>query len=99
LPNYIISQEAIEDINSIWIYMAKNWSTEQADRYHNLIMDEIEYISDNFESARELREVRKGYRYSKMKSNLIFEKKTKNKSVEVVRVLHEIKDIESRLSE
>lgn len=62
-------------------------------------MDEIEYISDNFESACDFSEVRKDYRYSKIKSHLIFFKKTKNRSIEVVRVLHERMDIESRLSE
>ncbi len=72
MSNYIISQKAIDDINNIWIYTAKNWSTEQADRYYNLIMDEIEYIADNFESAHDFSKVRKDYRYSKIKSHLIF---------------------------
>ncbi len=97
MPNYIISQEAIEDINNIWIYTAENWSTEQADRYYNLILDEIEYIAENFESARDFSKVRKNYRYSKIKSHLIFFKKTNDKSLEVVRVLHERMDIENRL--
>jgi toxin ParE1/3/4 len=99
MPNYIISQEAIDDINNIWIYTAENWSTEQADRYYNLILDEIEYIADNFETARDFSKVRKDYRYSKIKSHLIFFKKTKDKSIEVVRVLHERMDIENRLTD
>ena len=33
---YIISEEAIDDINNIWLYTAENWSREQADRYYNL---------------------------------------------------------------
>ena len=77
MPNYITSQEAIDDINNIWIYTAENWSTEQADRYYNLILDEIEYIADNFETARDFSKVRKNYRYSKIKSHLIFFKKLK----------------------
>ena len=32
MPNYIISEEAIEDINNIWMYTAENWPTGQADR-------------------------------------------------------------------
>lgn len=58
---YIISQEAIDDINNIWIYTAENWSIEQADRYYNLILDEIEYIANNFESARDFSKRRKNY--------------------------------------
>ena len=99
MPNYIINQEAIDDINNIWIYTAENWSTEQADRYYNLILDEIEYIADNFEAARDFGKVRKDYRYSKIKSHLIFFKKTKDRPIEVVRVLHERMDIENRLTD
>ena len=96
---YIISQEAIDDINNIWIYTAENWSIEQADRYYNLILDEIEYIANNFESARDFSKRRKNYRYSKIKSHLIFFKKSSDKYIEVIRVLHEKMDIENRLSE
>ena len=96
---YIINEKALEDINNIWIYTAENWSVEQADRYYNLIFDEIEYIVGNFEMARDFGKIRKSYRYSKVKSHLIFFKKDKNNEIEVVRVLHERMDIASRLLE
>ncbi|MCB1023880.1 MAG: type II toxin-antitoxin system RelE/ParE family toxin [Acidobacteria bacterium] len=99
MPAYIISEKAVEDINRIWIYTAENWSVEQADRYYNLIFDEIEYVAENLESARDFGHIRKGYRYSKVKSHLVFFKITKAKEIEVVRVLHERMDIENRLVE
>ncbi len=85
---YTISEKAVGDINNIWIYTAENWSIEQADRYYNLILDEIEYIADNYEMARDFGQTRKGYRYSKVKSRLVFFRKIHNK-IEVVRVLNE----------
>lgn len=96
---YIINEKALEDINTIWLYTAKNWSAEQADRYYNLIYDEIEYIVSNFEMARDFGTIRKSYRYSKVKSHLIFFKKDKNNEIEVVRFLHERMDIASKLLE
>lgn len=99
MPEYIISEKALEDINYIWIYTAENWSVEQADRYYNLIIDEIEYIVDNLDMAHDLEKIRKSYRYSKVKSHLIFFKKDKTNEIEVVRVLHERMDIENRLAE
>ena len=99
MPKYIISEKALEDINNIWIYTAENWSVEQANRYYNLIYDEIEYIVKNFEMARDFGKIRKSYRYSKVKSHLIFFKKDKTNEIEVVRVLHERMDIENRLAE
>ena len=94
---YIISEEALKDIDNIWLYTAENWSLEQADRYFNLILDEIEYISENFETGRDIGSIRKGYRYSKVKSHLIFYKKSKSGKIEIIRVLHEKMDIENRL--
>ena len=99
MSEYIISEKALEDINNIWIYTAENWSIEQADRYYNLILDEIEYIVQNLERARDFGKIRKSYKYSKVKSHLIFFKKDKKNKIEVVRVLHERVDIENRLSE
>lgn len=99
MSEYIISEKALEDINNIWIYTAENWSAEQADRYYNLIFDEIEYIVQNFEMARDFDKIRKSYKYSKVKSHLIFFKKHKTNEVEVVRVLHERTNIVNRLSD
>jgi len=96
---YIISEKAIEDSNNIWIYTAENWSVEHADRYYNLIYDEIEYIVKDFEMAYDFGKIRKSYKYSKVKSHLIFFKKDKMNEIEVVRVLHERMDIENRLAE
>ena len=96
---YVISEKAVEDINNIWIYTAENWSVAQADRYYNLIYDEIEYIVNNFDMARDFGEIRKSYKCSKVKSHLIFFKKDKMNEIEVSRVLHERMDIESRLKE
>ena len=44
---YKLSVKAAEDIERIWLYTFENWSIEQADRYVNLIFDEIEYIAAN----------------------------------------------------
>ena len=98
MSEYIIREKALEDINNVWIYTAENWSVEQADRYYNLIIDEIEYIVDNLNMARDFGKIRKSYRYSKVKSHLIFFKKDKTNEIEVVRVLHEKMDIENRLA-
>jgi toxin ParE1/3/4 len=98
MSDYIINEKTLDDINKIWIYTAENWSMEQADRYYNLIFDEIEYIVDHFEMAREFGAIRKNYSYSKVKSHVIFFKKTKSHAIEVIRVLHEKMDIENQLS-
>ena len=99
MSKYIINEKALDDINKIWIYTEENWSEEQADRYYNLIFDEIEYIVANFEMARDFENIRKNYKFSKVKSHFIFFKKIKVNEIEVIRILHERMDIENQLGE
>ena len=97
MTEYILSEKALEDLNNIWIYKAENWSIEQADRYYNLILDEIEFATENFETTIDLCSVRKDYRYSKVKSHLVFCKKNENTEIEVVRIMHERMDLKNRI--
>ena len=99
---YIISHLASQDLEKIWLYTFENWSKEQADRYFSLIMDEIDYISNNPDSGNDYSQVRKGYLQSRIKSHFIFYRIKINKKknlVEIIRVLHQRMDIESRMTE
>ncbi|WP_288369658.1 type II toxin-antitoxin system RelE/ParE family toxin [uncultured Algoriphagus sp.] len=53
--SYRISQKAIEDLESIWVYTFQNWSKEQADRYYKLIIQEIEYLAKDPFSGKSLK--------------------------------------------
>jgi len=99
ISKYRISEKAINDLSEIWHYTLTKWSLKQADRYHNLIINEIEYVAENFEKSRKMDFVRQGYRMTKVKSHLIFYKKAEGGIVEVVRILHQNMDIENRLKE
>lgn len=96
---YRISQRAIEDLNSIWIYTYKKWSKEQADRYYDLIIREIEFITRNFTVGKSLESTRVNYRMTKVKSHLIFYRKAENDIVEIVRILHQRMDLKNRLKQ
>lgn len=94
---YRISKQAIEDMNAIWIYTFNKWSKEQADRYYDLIIQEIEFISDNYMTGKSVEQTRKNYRVTKIKSHLIFYRKLENEMVEIVRILHQRMDVKKRL--
>jgi len=95
--NYRISKQAIDDLNDIWSYTFHKWSKEQADRYYDLIIGEIEFIADNFMTGKSAEQTRKNYRSTKVKSHLIFYRKEENGLVEIVRILHQRMDIKKRL--
>ncbi|MCK0132568.1 type II toxin-antitoxin system RelE/ParE family toxin [Flavobacteriaceae bacterium F08102] len=94
---YRISEQAINDLNDIWVYTFKKWSKEQADRYYDLIIGEIEFIADNYQIGKSTEQTRKNYRVTQIKSHLIFYRKVENEIVEVVRILHQRMNIKKRL--
>lgn len=96
---YVISEKALDDLNTIWIYTAENWSVAQANRYYNLIIDEIEFVAENFETTKDFGSIRKDYRYSKVKSHMLFCKLLENKEMEVVRILNEKMFIKYRITD
>lgn len=94
----IFLETAIQDLEEIWFYTFINWSQQQADRYHSLIIKEIEFIATKPNSGKILDHLRIGYRSTKVKSHFIFYKVYKVE-IEIVRILHESMDIPNRLDE
>lgn len=95
-----ISIEAQNDLENIWLYTFETWSLEQADRYLELIFDEIDYLAKNPTEGKDYSHVIKGYFRSKVKSHFIFYKiNLKDKFVEIIRILHQQMDIENRLND
>ena len=95
---YVISKKAVSDLEGIWLYTVEKWSVDQADRYYNLIFDEINFICKNINGGKSMEHVRKGYLASKVKSHFIFYR-IQNNTVEVIRILHERIDVENRLND
>lgn len=94
---YRISKKAIDDLNDIWVYTFQKWSKEQADRYYDLIIGEIEFIADNYQIGKSAEDIRKNYRVTKIKLHLIFYRKAENQIVEIVRILHQRMQIKERI--
>lgn len=95
-----LSVKAAEDVETIWLYTVEKWSLEQADRYVNLILDEIEYLAENPQTGSDFSDVRKNYRCAKVKSHLVFYRQSDdNMDIEIIRVLHQRMDIENRLND
>lgn len=98
-PSYRISRKAVEDLENIWTYTFQKWSTEQADRYYNLIINEFEFIAKNFNVGKPMDNIQKGYRATIVKSHLIFYRKSWDNQVEIIRVLHQKMDIVTKIKE
>ena len=95
---FLISKEAEIDLTKIWQYTFETWSIQQADRYINLIFEEIEYICNNPKLGADFSYLRKRYLKTKVKYHFIFYKvNDKQQQIEIIRILHQRMDIEERL--
>jgi toxin ParE1/3/4 len=89
---WIISKAAVKDLESIWLFTKYNWSERQADRYYQLIINEINAICIHPNAGLNYGHIRAGYYASKVKSHLIFYR-IKSSKVEIIRILHERMDV------
>lgn len=97
MAKYRLTNEAVKDLEEIWSYTKQKWSLEQADRYYNLIIDEIEFVSSNPLLGRSIDHVKEGFRSTKVKSHLVFYKQHKDDTILIVRILHQNMDCEKRM--
>lgn len=99
MTTYNISQKAQLDIIEIWEYTFKKWSLSQADKYYNLILDEIELLAQNPLQGIDYGKVRRRYLGRKIQSHIIFYRVAKKNEVEIIRILHSRMDLLERLNE
>ena len=97
MAKYRFTNEAVKDLEEIWSYTKQKWSLEQADRYYNLLIDEIEFISSNPLLGRSIDYIKEGYRSTKVKSHVVSFKQLENDLILIVRILHQSMDIEQRM--
>ena len=94
----VFHENAIEDLEEIWLYTFQNWSLEQADRYHSLIYKEIDFLASKPGTGKDFSHIRKGYKSTKIRSHFIFYKYSSSE-IEIIRILHENMDIPNRLND
>ena len=95
--NYIISELAKRDLEDIYAYTIEKWSINQANRYYELIIEEIQSICRNPEIGKSLSEIKKHHRSRSIKSHLIIYKQ-ENQMILIDRILHRRMDINKRLT-
>ncbi len=92
-----ISSEALLDLEKIWIFTCEKWSKDQADRYYNLLMEEIDYLRLLDKIGRSADYIREGYCVSFVKSHIIFYRIGNDNALEIIRILHQRMNIDDWL--
>lgn len=47
MPNYYLTNKAVEDLSQIWEYTFETWSESQADEYYSNLLDNCNTIAQN----------------------------------------------------
>lgn len=95
--NYRVSSQAKSDLIDIWEYTKGKWSLKKADEYYQNIITKFTELSIHPNLGKSYNHLREGYQGLPIKSHIIFYKTSENNSVEIIRILHQRMDVESRL--
>ncbi len=93
---YRLSPGARADLEDIWRYTAERWSIEQADRYHNALIDDIESLVGTAHRGIAIDHIRPGYHRLAIRSHVAFYRQTES-AIEIVRILHQRMDFSRHL--
>ena len=99
MVNVILRQEAIDDLNSIWIYTFEKWSESQADKYYETIKFACKEIGRNPNLGKEYTTISRHLLGLKSGKHIIFYNLISDTKVEVIRILHQRMELKNRLTE
>lgn len=99
MAKVILRQEAIDDLNDIWIYTFDEWSEKQADKYYSAIEFACTQIGENPELGNEYDGISKNLLGLRIGKHIIFYQVISKDRIEVVRILHERMDLKNRFDE
>ena len=94
-----IRQQAIDDLNNIWLYTFEEWSERQADKYYATLEFTCMQIGENPQLGREYEGINSNLLGLRTGKHIIFYQIISKDEIEIIRILHERMDLKNRLSE
>jgi len=91
MRNYYLSEAASDDLDNIWIYGLNQWGLQQADSYHQRIMDMLTFLAEHPDIGMNRKELGDFYQSYLIGSHIVFFKAYKEK-IKVIRILHQRMD-------
>lgn len=97
--NVTLRQEAIDDLTDIWNYTKNEWSENQAEKYYQSIKTSCKLIAENPGIGKSYTEISRHLLGLKSGKHIIFYSILSEFEIEIIRILHERMDLETRLTE
>jgi toxin ParE1/3/4 len=91
MAEYRLTPAAERDIETIWLYTRRQWSTEQADRYTAILANAFSELAQAPQTALSCEYIRSGYRRRSVERHMVYFRVT-DYGIAIVRVLHDRMD-------
>ena len=99
MAKYFLSNRAIEDISKIWNYTYEFWSENQANKYFSLIIETCQKIANNPTIGKNYSELSKEIFGFGIGKHILIYREHRTNEIEIIRILHERMDLNSRMEE
>jgi toxin ParE1/3/4 len=99
MAKVILRQEAIDDLNAIWVYTFEEWSEMQADKYYETLEFACIQIGKNPELGKKYEGISANLLGLRTGKHIIFYQVISKKEIEIIRILHERMDLKNTIEE
>lgn len=98
MPTFRLTNKALADLMDIGRYTLGHWGLEQRNLYLRMLDVSFQQLAANPLTGKDCTAIRNGYQKFNAGSHVIFYRQKSDDSIEIVRILHERMDCETRLS-
>ena len=97
MAKFHFTNKAVEDLSEIWNYTVDNWSENQADKYYELLIEACKELAAKPSLGYHYDLISKNILGYKTGKHIIFYRVLSENEIEIIRILHEMMDLERRL--
>lgn len=94
--HYSLHKQAEDDLELIWSYSYQTWGLEQADKYLNLLLSRIQWLSENPLTGKNRNDIKPGYYCFPQGMHLIFYKIVSD-GIDILGIPHQSMDVSTHL--
>ena len=85
---YRLAPQALEDMESVWLYSLTQWGLEQTEQYIDRLKNTFLLLTENPKAGIFCEHIRKGYLRYFVNRHVIYYRETEH-GIEIIRVLHD----------
>jgi toxin ParE1/3/4 len=97
MAKFSLTRRAIADLVDIARYTEKHWGVEQRNKYLTILDSAFQQLAATPAIGRDCSDIRHGYRKMNVGSHVVFFRQKRSDEIEIVRVLHERMEIETKI--